>query len=176
MNEINRRGGVQVPVQLVQNDPLHAKNLRCRKAAPALHNQVFNGAYYLCEETPTKHTHKKKKKGNKYRFERTLLSLSVYPHLIFLVDFGSQDQGGKRDASQVFWLSLKNTERFQDLVADALSAVVTLPGPSTLTVDSRRLRMQTPSAEVSGQNWKSRLISPSQRIISRCCAEEMFVP
>lgn len=102
MNEINRCGGVQVPVQLIQNDPLHAKNLRCRKAAPALHNQVFNGAYYLCEETQNK-------KGNKYRFERTLPSLCVYPHLIFLVDFGSQDEGGKRDAPQVFWLSLKNT-------------------------------------------------------------------
>lgn len=51
VNEIDRRGGVQVPVQLVQNDPLHAKNLRGRKAAPALHNQVFNGAYYLCEES-----------------------------------------------------------------------------------------------------------------------------
>lgn len=55
----------------------------------------------------------KTKKGNKYRFERTLLSLSVYPHLIFLVDFGRQHEGGKRDASQVFWLSLKNTKRLR---------------------------------------------------------------
>lgn len=38
---------------------------------------------------------------------------SVYPHLIFLVDFGRQDEGGKRDASQVFWLSLKNSKRFR---------------------------------------------------------------
>lgn len=27
-------------------------------------------------------------------------------YLIFLIDFGSQDQGGKSDAFQVFWLSL----------------------------------------------------------------------
>lgn len=51
VNELDRRGGEQVPVQLVQNDPLHAKNLRRREAAPALHNQVFHGTYYLCEET-----------------------------------------------------------------------------------------------------------------------------
>lgn len=51
VDEIDRRGGVQVPVQLVQDDPLHAKNLCCGKAAPALHNQVLNGAYYLCEES-----------------------------------------------------------------------------------------------------------------------------
>lgn len=54
MNEVDWRGGVQVPVQLVQNDPLHAKNLCCRKAAPALYNQVFNGAYYLCDELQNK--------------------------------------------------------------------------------------------------------------------------
>lgn len=39
------------------------------------------------------------------------LSLSVCPHLIFLVDFGGEDEGGERDASQVLWLSLK-TQRF----------------------------------------------------------------
>lgn len=33
-----------------------------------------------------------------------------YPHLIFLVDFGGEDEGGERDAPQVFGLSLKNTE------------------------------------------------------------------
>lgn len=108
MNELERRGAVQVPVQLVQNDPLHAKNLRCRKAAPALHNQVFNGAYYLCEET--QHTHTQKKKGINIVLNEPLLSLSVYPHLIFLVDLGGEDEGGERDASQVFGLSLENTE------------------------------------------------------------------
>lgn len=48
--------------------------------------------------------------------------------------------------------------------------------PSTLTVDSSRLRTQTPSAKVSGQNWSSLLISLSQRIISWFCNEEMSVP
>lgn len=53
VNEVDRCCGVQVPVQLVQNDPLHAKNLCCRKVAPALHNQVSNRAYYLFQQTPT---------------------------------------------------------------------------------------------------------------------------
>lgn len=116
----------------------------------------------------------KKKKGINIVLNEPRCRSFVYPHLIFLVDFGSQDQGGERDASQVFWLSLKDTREVQDLVGEFKFSQK--QRPSTLTVDSRRLRMQTPRAEVSGQNWKSRLISPSQRIISRCCAEEMFVP
>jgi len=48
--------------------------------------------------------------------------------------------------------------------------------PSTLTVDSSRLRTHTPSAKVSGQNWNSLLISPSQRIICWCWDEEMSAP
>lgn len=125
----------------------------------------------VSEETPTQ---KQTKKGINIVLNEPRCRSFVYPHLIFLVDFGSQDQGGERDASQVFWLSLKDTREVQDLVGEFKFSQK--QRPSTLTVDSRRLRMQTPRAEVSGQNWKSRLISPSQRIISRCCAEEMFVP
>ena len=40
MNEVDWCCGVQVPVQLVQNDPLHAKNLRCWKVASAPQHQV----------------------------------------------------------------------------------------------------------------------------------------
>lgn len=51
VNEVDWCCGVQVPVQLVQNDPLHAKNLCCWKGASALQNQVFNRTYYLFKET-----------------------------------------------------------------------------------------------------------------------------
>lgn len=57
VNEVDRCCRVQVPVQLVQNDPLHAKNLRRREVAAALHHEVFDGAYYLFKHTD--------KKGNK---------------------------------------------------------------------------------------------------------------
>lgn len=56
VNEVDRCCRVQVPVQLVQNDPLHAKNLCRREVAAALHHEVFDGAYYLF-----KHTHADKK-------------------------------------------------------------------------------------------------------------------
>lgn len=45
-----------------------------------------------------------------------------------------------------------------------------------LTVDSSRLRTQTPSANVSGQKWNSRFISPSQKIISWYWDEETSAP
>lgn len=54
VNEVDRCCRVQVPVQLVQNDPLHAKNLRRREVAAALQHKVFDGAYYLFKHTPTK--------------------------------------------------------------------------------------------------------------------------
>lgn len=51
VDEVHSCGCVQVPVQLVQDDPLHAEDLSRGEAAAALHHQVSDGAQRLVANT-----------------------------------------------------------------------------------------------------------------------------
>lgn len=47
VDKVHSCGCVQVPVQLVQDDPLHTQDLSHGKAAAALNHQVSDGAQHL---------------------------------------------------------------------------------------------------------------------------------
>lgn len=71
VNEVDWCCGVQVPVQLVQNDPLHAKNLRCWKVASALQHQVSDRTDDLLK-------HKEANKRTVLKIQRRLCLLCVF--------------------------------------------------------------------------------------------------
>lgn len=51
VDKVDSCGCVQIPVQLVQDDPLHTQDLSHGKAAAALHHQVSDRAQHLVANT-----------------------------------------------------------------------------------------------------------------------------
>lgn len=107
VQEVQWCGAVQIPVQLVQDDPLHPQNLWWRTAAVARGSQLLQGGHTLART----HTHSYLKKCNRCACvcSNTTITLRQYEclHLILLTGFSSQEEAGDGDATQVLWTGLQ---------------------------------------------------------------------
>lgn len=163
VNEIDWCCSVQVPVQLIEDDHFHAKNLCCWKAASALHQQVFDWCDYLNKWTI-----------NLFKWNVCVLLWNIVTvevrktHFVLLIDFCSKNQWGDGHAFEVFRLGLqsKSVTFIQCATNYCTSSDQDIQPALTFTVASNLLRTQTPRAKVSEQNSKVSLISRNQIIIS----------
>ena len=131
VQEVQCCGSVQIPVQFVQDDPLHPQDLWWRTATAARDSQLLQWGHTLRQtdrqtdrQTHT-HTHTHRVNWNAPgRWTPHILTVNtlccrkifnsgvcvwcvVCVHLVLFTGLSSQEEGSNGDAAQVLWTGLK---------------------------------------------------------------------
>lgn len=144
VQEVQCCGGVQIPVQFIQDDPLHPQDLWWRTATAARDSQLLQWGHTLRQTQA--HTHRQtqahKDKHTQAQAHTHTLNWAVLVlwtlccrlifnsgmcvwcvvcvHLVLFTGLSSQEEGSNGDAAQVLWTGLKTDMPINQLINKCL--------------------------------------------------------